>query len=265
MTTRIEVTYRVWNTPEELSRAMAQHLVERAEEAAIARGVARIAVSGGHTPKQTFEVLADPNQPFLKRMPWDKLQLFWVDERTVPPDNSDSNYRMTREAMLDKVPLKPEQVHRIEGELDPEEAADRYEATLRRQFRLEGAEVPTFDHISLGMGDDGHTASLFPHTAALHEFGRLVVANQVPQKNTWRVTLTLPVIKQARDVVFLVDGAGKAEILKEVLLGNYDPETHPSQLILPDSGKLTFFLDAAAAALLPKPEAKGAGVLEIER
>src|SRR5258708_381886 len=155
-----------------------------------ANGRARVAISGGTTPQAAFQLLADPNQPWRKRMPWEDLELFWVDERTVPPDHPDSNYRMTREALLDQVPLHPQQIHRMEGELDPEEAAVRYEAELRNTFRLEGAELPRFDLLGLGIGDDGHTASLFPHTAALHETGRLVTANKVPQKDTWRLTLT---------------------------------------------------------------------------
>ena len=117
---------------------------------------------------------------------------------------------MTREALLDHVPLRPEQIHRMEGELEPEVAAARYESELRNSFRLEGAECPRFDLVSLGMGDDGHTASLFPHTEALHEMGRLVTANQVPQKDTWRITLTWPVINHARSVFFLIAGADKA-------------------------------------------------------
>ena len=169
-------------------------------------GVARIAISGGSTPKAAFQLLADPGQPWLKRMPWDKLEIYWVDERTVPPDHPDSNYRMTREAMLDHVPLKPEQVHRMEGELEPEVAAARYESLLRNNFRLEGAETPRFDLIALGMGDDGHTASIFPHTEAIHTLGRLVTANQVPQKDTWRITLTWPVINQGSSVFFLIGG-----------------------------------------------------------
>ncbi len=191
-------------------------------------------------------------------MPWDKLDLFWVDERTVPPDNSDSNYRMTKEAMLDHVPLKPEQIHRIEGELEPEVAAARYESLLRNVFRLEGAETPRFDLIALGMGDDGHTASIFPHTEAIHELGRLVTANHVPQMNTWRVTLTWPVINQGDSVFFLIGGKNKAELVKEVFTGPRDPERLPSQLIWPASGILTLFLDDDAAALLPATDRKAA-------
>ena len=202
-----------------------------------------------------FALLADPAQPFLQQVPWNALDLYWVDERCVPPDHDESNYRMTKEAMLDHVPLAADRVHRMEGELDPEVAASRYESTLRNTFKLEGAETPTFDLILLGMGDDGHTASLFPHTAALDEMGRLVVANHVPQKETWRITLTWPVINQGRQVAFLIEGAAKAEVLRTVLLGRYDPETTPSQLIRPASGKLLYLLDSAAAAKLPEPVA----------
>lgn len=150
----------------------------------------------------------------------------------------------------------------MEGELDPQVAASRYESELRNSFRLEGAESPTFDLIALGMGDDGHTASLFPHTEAIHEMGRLVTANRVPQKDTWRITLTWPVINHARSVFFLIGGADKAERLKEVFLGPRDVETLPSQLIWPASGILTLFLDKAAAALLPATDAEGRGILE---
>ena len=172
---------------------------------------------------------------------------------------------MTREALLNKVPLLPGQIHRMEGELEPERAADRYESELRNSFRLEGAERPRFDLIALGMGSDGHTASLFPYTEALHELDRLVAANRVPQKDAWRITLTWPVIDHASSVFFLVTGADKAEILKEVLTGPRDPERLPSQLIWPVSGILTLILDKAAAALLPATDREGCGVLERER
>jgi len=199
-------------------------------------------------------------------MPWSQIELYWVDERCVPPDHPDSNYRMTREAMLSKVPLKPEQIFRIEGELEPDEAAARYETTIRTQFRLEGAQVPRFDVLALGMGDDGHTASLFPHTAGLHELSRIAIANHVPQqKETWRVTLTWPVIVEASDIFFLIEGKAKADPLHRVLQGPYDPETLPSQLIQPRSGKLLFLLDKDAAALLPPPDRQGVGRLEINR
>ena len=236
-----------------------------AGEAAEAQGRARIALSGGSTPKAAFELLADPDHPWRNRMPWEKLDIYWVDERCVPPDHAESNYRMTREALLDHVPLRPCQIHRIEAELDPEDAADRYEAELRGSFRIDGVQIPRFDLIALGLGDDGHTASLFPHTAALHETSRLVAANHVPRKDAWRITLTWPVINHARSVFFLVAGESKAAILKEVLTSPHDPESLPSQLIWPASGILTLILDKAAAALLPPTDEEGCGVLERER
>jgi 6-phosphogluconolactonase len=259
------VTYFVLPTAADLARHMAERFLEQVQAAVAARGVARVAISGGSTPKRAFELLANPEERFKELVPWDRIELFWVDERCVPPDDKDSNYRMTREALLDKVPLPASQVIRIEGELDPEEAAARYESAIRNRFRLEGAELPTFDLVALGMGDDGHTASLFPHTEGLHELGRIVIANHVPQKETWRVTLTSPVINQGREVVFLIGGADKAKVLSEVLTGKYDPETWPSQLVRPKSGELLLLLDRAAAAQLPPPDASGKGHLEIVR
>ncbi len=265
MRRKLTIKYYVEPDPAALSRRAACHFVEMVSEAAEANGRARIAISGGSTPKAAFQLLADPEQAYRKRMPWDALELFWVDERTVPPDHPDSNFNMTRQALLDHVPLQSHQIHRIEGELQPEAAAARYESELRNAFRLEGAETPRFDLISLGIGDDGHTASLFPHTAAIHEMGRLVTANHVPQKDTWRITLTWPVINQARSVFFLIAGADKAERVHEVFIGPRDPERLPSQLIWPSSGILTLFLDKAAAAHLPPTNGEGCGVLERER
>ena len=140
----------------------------------------------------------------------------------------------------------------------------RYESTIRNSFRLEGAETPTFDLVLLGMGDDGHTASLFPHTQALENITDIVIANHVPQKEAWRITLTAPVINQGREVVFLIEGDAKAQVLHEVLMGRWQPETLPSQLVRPASGRLTLLLDAAAAAKLPAPEeSTGSGTLEL--
>jgi 6-phosphogluconolactonase len=265
MQRQLRIRYYVEPDPAALARRAAHHFVEMASEAVGAQGRARIAISGGSTPKATFDLLADPNGPFRSRMPWPNLDLFWVDERCVPPDNAESNFRMTNEALLDHVPLQPHQIHRMEGELEPEVAAARYESTLRSTFRLEGAEWPRFDLVALGMGPDGHTASLFPHTAALHEMTRLVVANHVPQMNTWRITLTWPVINHANSVFFLIAGADKAAILNEVLTGPRDVERLPSQLIWPLSGILTLILDKAAAALLPATDGEGCGFLERDR
>lgn len=263
MQKKTQVTYTVHDSAESLSRAAAEYMTVRVEEAVRERGKARVAISGGNTPRATFAALADPAGPFRSRMPWQHLELYWVDERCVPPDHPDSNYRMTREALLDRVPLNSAQVFRMEGELEPELAAARYESVIRGQFRLEGAEGPRFDLVALGMGDDGHTASLFPRTNAINEMIRISVANHVPQKDTWRLTLTWPVINQAHDVFFLIQGSDKADVLKRVLTGPYDPETLPSQLIRPVSGKLSMILDAVAAAQLPAPDGNGVGTLEV--
>ncbi len=231
--------------------ASAKLFAAHVERAVSRRGIARVAISGGSTPKVMFKLLADPSGAFLKTIPWDKIQLFWVDERCVGPDDPESNYGVARDLLLTKVPIPAEHVFRMEGELDPEEAASRYESTLRNVMKLEGAESPAFDLITLGMGPDGHTASLFPHTAGLEEMGRLVIANHVAQKDTWRISLTWPVINQAAEVAFEIDGEAKTEIVAEVLTGPRDPERLPSQLIRPSNGKLLFLLDEAAAAKLP--------------
>ncbi len=247
----VTVTYQVWPTAAEMALASARLFASKAEQAVATRGVARIAISGGSTPKAAFKLLADPKGPFLATVPWDKVQLFWVDERCVGPDDPESNYGMTRDLLLSKVPIPAENVFRMEGELPPEEAASRYESTLRNVMKLEGAESPAFDLVALGMGPDGHTASLFPETEALNVMNRLVLANHVPQKETWRITLTWPVINQAAEVVFEVEGPGKSAVLAEVLTGPRDPERLPAQLIRPANGKLLFLLDEAAAAKLP--------------
>lgn len=261
----VAITYRISPTPAAVAQTAAQFFTEAAISAAQARGRARIAVSGGTTPAAMFALLADPARPFLKQVPWDKLELYWVDERSVPPTHADSNYRMTNEALLSKVPLPSENIHRMEGELDPEVAAARYESAIRNSFRLEGAETPTFDLILLGMGDDGHTASLFPHTEAIDNLADIVTANYVPQKDTWRITLTWPVINQGREVAFLIEGAAKAQVLHDVLLGPYQPDTYPAQIIRPASGRLTLLLDSAAASKLPVPEnSETAGTLELK-
>jgi 6-phosphogluconolactonase len=261
----LNIKYYVEPDAAALARRAAQYFAEMAGEAVASNGRARIAISGGSTPLAAFLLLADRNQPWRGRMPWSDLDLYWVDERAVPPDHADSNYRMTREALLDQVPLHPEQIHRIEGELEPEVAAARYESELRNSFRLEGAEYPRFDLVALGMGDDGHTASIFPHTEAIHEMSRLVTANHVPQKDAWRITLTWPVINRASSVFFLISGSDKAAVVSEVLTGPRDPERLPSQLIWPSSGILTLILDKAAAAFLPATDVDGCGVLERQR
>jgi 6-phosphogluconolactonase len=261
MTQTFKIVYLVEPDAAALTRRAAQYFVESIEAAVAARDRARIAISGGSAPKPVFEMLADPAEPWRLRIPWKQLEIFWVDERCVPPDDKASNYRMAREVLLEKVPLGPAQIHRMEGELEPEAAASRYESELRNSFRLEGAETPRFDLIQLGLGANGHTASLFPHTAALHEFGRLVVANLTDAEQPWRLTLTAPVINRGSDVFFLIGGADKAHVVQEVFAGPRDAERLPAQLIRPAGGILTLLLDQAAAALLPPPHEDSRGEL----
>lgn len=262
----ITVTYRVFDDGDAFAEGAAAYyakkLAEFAKKVDVTKNI-NVAFSGGTTPKAVFELMADDSKPYRALVPWERLGFFFVDERSVPPDDKDSNYGMARTALLDKVPIEPSQIYRIQGELNPEEGAAKYESAIREAFRLEGAQMPVFNLVSLGMGDDGHTASLFPRTEALHELGRIAVPNQVPQKDTWRLTLTWPVINQGQDVSFLLKGSAKAETLRRVFLGGYDPETLPSQLIRPANGQLTLLLDRDAAALFPKPKADSVGVLEV--
>ena len=258
----LKIVYFVEADAAALAERTARHFVEGIEAAVARRGRARIAISGGSTPKAVFAALGDKEKPWRSRIDWERLEIYWVDERCVPPDDAASNYRMTREALLDHVPMRAEQIHRMEGELEPEVAASRYESELRNSFRLEGAESPRFDLLQLGMGADGHTASLFPHSQAIGEFGRLVVANPTSAAQSWRLTLAAQTINQSADVFFLVSGAEKAEVLSEVLVGPRDVERLPSQWIRPANGILTLFLDRAAARMLPATDSNGRGELE---
>jgi 6-phosphogluconolactonase len=227
-----------------LAEAAAQHIVTLAKEAITTRGRFSIALSGGSTPKQTLSCLA--SDEFAPMMDWQKVHVFWGDERCVPPDHPDSNSLMAREVMLDRVPIPIDNIHRIQAELNPTDAAHIYETELRAFFQ----EVPRFDLVLLGMGDDGHTASLFPGTEALIEEDRWVVANYIARLSSWRITLTPIAITAAANITFLVSGAHKAERLHEVLNGPYKPRELPSQLVKPLDGRLRWLVDADAARLL---------------
>ena len=234
----------------ELQVAAASLFFAEATRAIDERGVFRVALSGGSTPRGVFSRLAD--DPALRSpINWTNVLFFFGDERHVPPDHPDSNYRMAAEAMLDRLPIDRAHVYRMKGE-DPDaaRAAAEYEAALGAAFELKPGELPRFDLLMLGMGPDGHTASLFPGTGALHETRRLVVANHVSQLNTDRITLTAPVLNAAAMVLFLVTGADKAPALKDVLEGPYDPERFPSQLVRPAHGEVLWFVDPDASRLL---------------
>ena len=230
----------VYENPEGLAGAAAGEFAARAAEAIEERGRFTVVLAGGSTPKATYDILA---RDYAGRIDWSKVHVFFGDERAVPPDDDDSNYKMVREALLDHVPIGS--VHRMQGELPPGEAAEAYEEELRGFFGPE--ELPRFDLILLGIGGDGHTASLFPETSALEVHDRLVVANPVLKLETTRITLTAPVINAAHAVYFLVAGDDKADALAHILGGDADPRAYPASLIQPQAGP-TWMLDRAAAS-----------------
>ncbi|HEV2862942.1 MAG TPA: 6-phosphogluconolactonase [Pyrinomonadaceae bacterium] len=235
---------RVYEGPRELARAAAERFAELAAQAVKERGAFSVALAGGTTPRHVYELLAGDD--FRDKIHWPDVHVFFGDERAVPPDHADSNYRMASEALLSRVPVPAENVHRMKGEGDAAANARQYEDELRAFFG--DSARPRFDLVMLGMGDDGHTASLFPSTQALEETRAWVVANWVEKLNAWRVTLTAPAVNAARHVLFLVGGGGKAARLREVLRGERDTTRLPSQLVAPDDGALEWFIDRAAAA-----------------
>ncbi len=234
----------VYETPEELEEAAARDFVAKAEAAISERGRFAVVLAGGSTPRTTYEILARRHSDELD---WSKVHVFFGDERTVHPEHEASNYRMVRETLLSHVRVGS--VHRMRCELPPGEAAADYEKQLREFFQTDG--FPAFDLILLGLGEDGHTASLFPETSALDVSDRWVVVNPVLKLGTSRLTLTIPVINAARAIVFLVAGENKARALKEVLEGDADPRAYPAKFIRPD-GELAWMVDRAAAALIRK-------------
>ena len=237
---------RVFDGVSDLMRATAEAIALAAHEAVSDHGRFTWALAGGSTPRTVYELLA--SDFYRERMPWSAIHFFWGDERHVPPDHPDSNYRMAREAMLDRVPVPAENVHRIPAEEpDAQRAAAEYEATLRSFFKPAPGEWPCFDLILLGLGKEGHTASLFPGGDAVRERERLVVAPWVEAQKTFRITLTPPVLNHARRAMFLVSGEEKAEALHAVLEGAREPELYPAQIV---EGNRLWMVDRAAARLL---------------
>jgi len=233
-----------------IAKRAAQEFLQAATSAVAKNHSFTVALAGGSTPKALYSLLA--TDPVLRaQLPWDKMRLYFGDERNVAPDHADSNFRMATEALIAKAPLKPEQVFRIKGEYkDTEKAAQEYEQALRASFKLADGQFPRFDLVLLGMGSEGHTLSLFPGTKALHETKRLVVRNWIGKLYTERITLTAPIASQAALAIFMVTGADKALALKGVLEGPYEPEQLPSQMIQPQNGRLLWLVDTAAGGLL---------------
>jgi 6-phosphogluconolactonase len=228
--------------PEHLATEAAERIVLWSAEAIRLRGAFSIALSGGNTPKALFQLLA--TDPYPKRIDFTKWDVFFSDERCVPPAHKDSNFRMADEALFDHVNIPYEQIHRMKGEIEPQQAAIEYGQILKEKFGEGGLDL-----ILLGMGEEGHTASLFPETAALDEKEHRCVANFVPKLNTWRITMTAPFINRARQVMVMVEGAAKAVRVAEILEGPLDPHRLPIQMIDPSPGHLLWLMDAAAAGM----------------
>jgi 6-phosphogluconolactonase len=248
---------RVYRDAEELALKAARRFARLADQHVLSCGRFIVALSGGSTPKAMFAVLASDR--YRDTVPWSSIYFFWGDERCVPPDHPDSNYRMASEALLSRVPIPPQNIYRFPAEETPvEAAAAKYSEILRDYFTTAPGEAMAglpddnpcrFDLVFLGMGPDGHTASLFPHSPALKATG-IAAANYVEKLHSNRLTLTAATINNAKNVTFLVAGSDKAETLKNVLRGRYQPDEYPSQLINPPSGSLLWMVDEAAAALL---------------
>ena len=232
-------------TTEAAAQAKARFVAALAKECLITQGRFTIALSGGSTPRRLYQVLASP--PYASEMEWDRWQVFWSDERCVPPDHEDSNYRMAREELLNHVAIPDTNVHRMRGEDDPHESAKAYESVVREVFQ---SAAPSFDLILLGIGDDGHTASLFPGTPALGEQDRLVVVNWVPDLEVHRITFTLPLINAAKAVAFLDTDETKAGVLRQVLEPAPGEDMPPAGLVRPPPGVVHWFITTAAAGRL---------------
>jgi len=250
MTAAAQREIRVLPDATAITRRAAEEFVNAATAAVAAKGSFTVALAGGSTPKTLYALLAD-DSALRSRIPWDKIYFFFGDERHVPPDHKDSNFRMANEALFSKLELKPEQVTRIKAEYaEPEKAALEYQQALRAYFQMPAGAYPKLDLVFLGMGEEGHTLSLFPGTKALHPAERIVVANWVGKLFTERITMTAPAVNQASQVIFMVTRADKAPALKAVLEGPYEPEQLPAQLIQPVNGKCLWLVDTAAGSML---------------
>jgi 6-phosphogluconolactonase len=235
----------IFSTSEEVLRALAEYFIERAAQALERRGRFAVALSGGSSPKQLYELLASP--AYRERVAWEQVYFFFGDERNVPQTSPDSNYLMAKKALFDPLGIRPAQVFAVDTELKPAEAADQYCVDIEEFF---GEKKAKFDLVLLGLGDNAHTASLFPHTPVLHDKKVGVKEVWLPEQQVFRITLTAPLINQARAIAFLVYGAGKAEAVHQILELDRNIEQYPAQLIEPTSGEVQWFLDEAAAQAL---------------
>ncbi|HTP12708.1 MAG TPA: 6-phosphogluconolactonase [Bacteroidota bacterium] len=232
-------------TGEGFAKSVAEKLTGILVRATEGGNEASLVLSGGNTPRAVYRLLG--SAPLSGQLLWDRIHLYFGDERMVPPDHPDSNYGMAKQELIDRVPIPAGNVHRIQGELPPQDAAQRYDAEFQKEL---GHGTPRFDCVLLGIGEDGHTASLFPGTSALDEHKKSAVELFVPRLNTWRVTLTFPVLNNARNVVFLAEGEKKAPILRRLLESSSPTPDLPASMIHPHDGELFWVLDSAAASFI---------------
>lgn len=237
----------VYPNKEKLVTATAEYVADSIEKAIQKSGLCNVALSGGNTPGGVYSMLAA--SPYRDRVDWSRLHLFWGDERMVPPEHQDSNFRMVQETLLNHVKIPGDNIHRIRGESEPPKAAEEYAALLHDHFKT---DLPEFDIILLGLGEDGHTASIFPETDAVEECERHAVAVYVSRLNSWRVTLTLPVINAAREILFLVSGKSKSEIIQRIMSIKQPAKELPATMVNPQNGELHWMLDSEAMVLINK-------------
>jgi 6-phosphogluconolactonase len=236
---------RIFDNGDQLTAATAEFIVSAAENAIEARGRFVISLSGGHTPEHLYTLLSKP--PYRSQINWDKTVVFWGDERCVPSTDKDNNARMAKSLLLDNIEMPSSNIYPVPVDLEPADAADKYEQSIKDFFT---GEAPIFDLILLGLGENGHTASLFPGTPVIAEKTRLVKEVYVDEQKMYRVTMTAGLINQARDIIFLLEGDGKAQVFKTILTAPYQPDTYPAQLIKPVDGNLYWFADKKAARLV---------------
>jgi 6-phosphogluconolactonase len=237
----------IYSDIDTLSQEAARYVVRVASESITTHGRFTLVLAGGSTPKKLYGLLA--SEPYRDQIDWALTEIFWSDERCVPPASEDSNYHLAQEVLLSKVPISVAQIHRMPADADNRDQASlAYTQEIQRVFGTNG--IPSFDLIQLGMGPEGHTASLFPHQASLHEQTRLIMPVTVPKPPPPRLTFTPPLLNAAMHVLFLVTGQDKADALQAVLEGEYNPDEYPAQIIRPTQGEVAWMLDPAAASKL---------------
>jgi len=236
---------RIYNDLESLSQAAAELFTIQSRQASLICGRFSVALSGGETPRRLFEILA--TSPYRERIHWDEVHIFWSDERCVSENDPRNNARMARQTLLDQVPIPTANIHPIRCAESPQQAAIQYERELREFFSVQN---PNFHLVLLGLGANGHIASLFPHTEVLNEQGRWVSEVYISELGMYRITFTAPFINQANQVVFLVSGRDKSSVLKNVLEGTYKPHKLPAQLIRPNGAQPIWLVDMAASRKL---------------